>query len=253
MMLLKNFWKKENKEVKFGLTREYQKTYRTDHNDYIFNEAPIVSYKKFMHDFVKQDGVRYCPGLTDYYSNLYVMTMWFDLEIYFNKYKPDEMDIECNDSYKHTIQWHRESLVNTKVHFGDIFWKDIIKFHTPWAFKAPKNHAIMMRALDYHYQSNLVAISGLQFDAEPILTVPMLIRQDLGSFKISVGDPLCIIEVVDTTKKIKLVKDDDELTNHTKYFLDMQSTKIPKGPGNRELNIREPQGLTKLYNKIKGK
>ena len=36
MMLLKNFWKKENKEVKFGLTREYQKTYRTDHNDYIF-------------------------------------------------------------------------------------------------------------------------------------------------------------------------------------------------------------------------
>ena len=48
MMLLKNFWKKENKEVKFGLTREYQKTYRTDHNDYIFNEAPIVSYKKFM-------------------------------------------------------------------------------------------------------------------------------------------------------------------------------------------------------------
>ena len=230
-------------DVKFGLIED---------DLFIFKNYPIVSYKKYLHDFVKQPAVKYCPGLTDYYASLYIMPMWFDLEIYFDE--QDRILVECNDYHRQrSIGWHAGEWANTREHFGKQFWKDILKLSSPWAFKAPKGDAIMIRALDYHYDNHFVPISGIQYDVEPVFTSPILIRQDLGNFRISAGDPLLILEIVDPSKKISVVKDDKELMEHTKYFMDMRKSTIPKAENSPRLDDQSSQGMTQLYNKLKGK
>jgi hypothetical protein len=239
--MLKNFWKKKN-EVKFGLVED---------NDFILKNYPISPYKKYLHDFVKQPWVNRCPGLLDYYSPFYVMPMWFDLEIYFDEYNPECIDIECNDYHKHrSIGWHQEDLANTRRIFGNKFYKDVIKLNTPWTFKMPKGYSLIIRPLDYNYNNHFYPFPGLQYDVEPIITLPILLRRDLGSFKISAGEPLVILQILKNDNiKLNIVKDDDELSSHTKYFIDAQNTTIPK----RNQPTNELQGLTKMYNKFKGK
>lgn len=244
MNFLKNFFGKE--EVKFGLVED---------NDFILKNYPILSYKKYMHKFVKQPWVNRCPGLIDYYSPFYVMPMWFDLEIYFDDYDPDRIDIECNNYHKErTIGWHKEDLANTRNIFGNKVYKDIIKLSTPWTFKMPKGYSLAIRSLDYSFNNHFYPFPGLQYDVEPIITLPILLRRDLGSFRISAGDPLVVLEIIKNKNlKLKVVKNDDELLSHTKYFIDSQNTTIPKGSKSKVLSNNEIQGLTKMYNKFKGK
>lgn len=244
MNFLKNFFGKE--EIKFGLIFD---------DDFLLENYPITPYKKYLHEFVKQPWVSRCPGLTDYYSPFYVMPMWFDLEIYFNDYDPDQIDIECNPYHKErSIAWHKEDLANTRGIFGNKFYKDIIKLNTPWTFKAPKGYSIVIRPIDYNFNNNYFPFPGLQYDIEPIITLPILLRRDLGSFRISAGDPLVIIQVIkNDMPKMKIVKDDVELKNRTKYFLDAEKSIIPKGMDTKLLPREKTQGLTKFYNKFKGK
>lgn len=243
MNFLKNFFSKE--EVKFGLVED---------DDFILENYPIVPYKKYIHDFVKQPWVNRCPGLIDYYSPFYVMPMWFDLEIYFNDYDPEHIHIECNNYHKEkTIGWHLEDLANTRRMFGDNFFKDVIKLNSPWTFKLPKGYSIAIRPLDYNFNSKFFPFPGLQYDVEPIITLPILLKRNFGSFKISAGDPLVVIEIIKNDNlKLNVVKNDSELIKHTKYFIDACKTKIPKGINNRTLSSNEIHGLTKMYNKIKG-
>jgi hypothetical protein len=181
--------------------------------------------------------------------------MWFDLEIYFDDYNPDRIDIECNEYHKaRSIGWHEEELANTRNIFGPKVYKDIIKLNTPWSFKMPKDYSLIIRSLDYNFNNHFYPFPGLQYDVEPIITLPILLRRDLGSFRISAGDPLVILEIIQNKNlKLRVVKDDNELSSHTKYFIDAQKTTIPKGSKSRVLSDKETQGLTKLYNKFKGK
>lgn len=243
--MLKNFWKKRD-EVKFGLV---------DNDSFILKNFPIVSYKKYIHKFVKQPGINRCPGLVDYYEPFYVIPMWFDLEIYFNKYEPSQIELEYNPYHKKSISWHDPDLTKTKQNFGNNFFHKVIKLNTPWTFKLPKGYAVSVRALDYGFDSHFYPFPGLQYDSEPVLTLPILLRQDLGSFRISAGDPLVILQIINMNeKKINIVsfEDDLELNKNTKYFWYAEKSTIPKGLGNKYLDKNSPHGLTKLYNKTKG-
>ena len=102
------------------------------------------------------------------------MPMWFDLEIFFNKYDSNEIEINCPDSCKNEIGWHDENLAHTKQYFGNNVYKDILKLSSPWMFKLPKHHVLIVRSFDYNFNNNFYPFPGLQYDAEPILTLPIL-------------------------------------------------------------------------------
>ena len=189
---------------------------------YIFDNFKPVPFSKFKHSFISEPGMKRCPGVHNYYNYGYVLPMWFDLKIIIH----DDKNVELmhHPNIPHSYNWHKQDIgLNVKKHFGDNFYPHVLKLDTPWLFEAPKNYILVEREMDYSYNNYFYIIPGVQKDANPNISVAVLIdlNAPLGIIDIKAGDPLCYFQIFDETKlniDIEYNFDDEELKQKNKDY-----------------------------------
>lgn len=201
-------------------------------NDFILKHFPITPYIDFIHPFHLNENVKRCPGMIDYYKHLYVLPMWFDLQIVMEE---DNLGYSCDPFWENWIDFHTaEKVVKCRDYFGKHFYKDILKINTPWICHLPKNHSIIQRALEYNWAEKFYPFPGRVENVGTDITIPMLLNSSTQIIKINAGDPLVIIEVHDNDSvKMETVPYDDEdvvsrwnMWNSGKNCFDSQGTKL---------------------------
>ena len=199
-------------------------------NDYIIEKYPIVSYFEYKNSFFKQKGVSRCPGLMEYHRALYVLPMWFDLKISKGD-EPNSINFEHNEWWEKFIQMQGGAEEVSK-HFGKDYMNVIFKLITPWYFKLPKDHALILRSLDFNFGDKFYPFSGLVYDASPRINIPMLLNLEKKPIMIRAGDPLVLLEIVNVKNvpKLEMVhQSDKEMISYWKKYLDSKKEGLPNG------------------------
>lgn len=191
---------------------------------YIFdNFKPVVS-SNFKHPFINEPAMKRCPGVHNYYNYGYVLPMWYDLKILINSDKSIQLIHHPNAPARYS--WHKEMHgLSVIKHFGNSYHPDVLKLVTPWLFSAPKKYILMQKEIDYGHMNNFHIIPGVQKDANPNISVAMILDLDApgGVIDIKAGDPLCYLQVFDETKlniDIEYNFDDKELKQKNKDYGD---------------------------------
>lgn len=199
-------------------------------NDFIMKHFPITPYTDFLHPFHQNEHVKRCPGMYDYYKHLYVLPMWFDLQLVMTD---DHLAFNCHPYWQDWIDYHKGELFKTQDYFGQHFFKDILKLNTPWIFDLPKDHSIIQRALDYNFADRFYPFPGRCENVGIDITIPMLLNSREHIININAGEPLVVIEVHhNDSVKMETVPYDDEdvvpkwnMWSSGKLVYDLQGTK----------------------------
>jgi hypothetical protein len=179
-------------------------------NDFIMKHFPITPYTEFLHPFHLNENVRRCPGMYEYYKHLYVLPMWFDLQIVMHE---DKIGFNCDPYWENWIDWHTEDLVKCRDYFGKGFYKNILKLNTPWIHALPENNSIVQRALEYNFADRFYPFPGRVEGVGLDITIPMLLNNSNPIIELRAGEPLVIIEVHDndSTKMITVPTNNEEV------------------------------------------
>ncbi len=194
-------------------------------NDFIIEKYPIVSYFEYKNSFFNQ--LSRCPGLMEYHKALYVLPMWFDLKISKGD-KPNSINFEHNEWWANFIQM-QEGAKEVSKYFDKNYMDVIFKLVTPWYFKLPKDHALILRSLDFNFGNKFYPFSGLLYDASPRINIPMLLKLEKKSIMIRAGDPLVLLEIINVKNvpKLEMVhQSDEEMISHWKKYLDSTKSSL---------------------------
>ena len=111
--------------------------------------------------------IRRCPGFADLFESGYILPMWADTTIYFNKLtkqwkatcgqEPSPFKINCFDPKSFTD--------NGKFYLNGINATAIFQFHSPWVINAPKNVSMFQMPLYYDHSKGFGVMPGT-FDAD---------------------------------------------------------------------------------------
>lgn len=156
--------------------------------------------------------IKTCPGLMDYFTNGYIMTMWCDLKIevtptgwkYRTPNKEFTMDYHMNDQY---INFLPENAKKDK--------KIVLKTITPWKCKLSKGYSLQQTPLYYHFNEVFSTMPGIiDCDIYHTLNVHLIIKE-YGEFFIPKGTPLVhYIPFKRENFDFKIIKNDEK----TKYW-----------------------------------
>ena len=100
---------------------------------------------------------------------------------------------------------------------------------TPWYIKLPKDHALILRSLDFNFGDKFYPFSGLVYDASPRINIPMLLNLEKKPIMIRAGDPLVLLEIVNVKNvpKLEMVHQSPWRISARRYALGNKSTSVP--------------------------
>jgi hypothetical protein len=158
-------------------------------------------YKEFLPEWwrqipTKHDNIltiRRCPGITDFFSNMYVVPMWTDLKIYFNK-EGNGLDInfKTTDTFP---MWERHDsrqlLDHMNISIGDREVETVLKIISPWNIITPKGYSVLQIPLFYHFEQDYTILPGI-FDTDIYheINVPFLLHSNNKKIEFHEGQPL---------------------------------------------------------------
>lgn len=158
-------------------------------------------YKEFLPDWwrdipSKHEDVltiRRCPGITDFFSNMYVVPMWTDLKVYFNKETDGlEINFKKSDSFPMWQRHDSKQLTDhTNIVIGDRAVETVIKIVSPWNIITPKGYSVLQIPLFYNFEQNYTILPGI-FDTDIYheINVPFLLHSNNKQIEFNEGQPL---------------------------------------------------------------
>jgi len=131
--------------------------------------------------------IKTCPGLIDYFTKGYVMTMWCDLKI---EITPDGWKYRTPNS-KFEVQAHANSqYLDYLPEHEKENQKFVLKPVSPWRCKLSKGYSLLQLPLYYDFNEIFTTIPGvLDSDYYHELNIQMIIKK-YGEFFIPKGTPL---------------------------------------------------------------
>jgi len=159
-IMKKNIFKKEQPLIKFVSVIEGL--------EQIEDCVPKPS-KKYIPDWfktfpiskdIKDKTVRDCPSFPDYFSQGYVIPMWQDSLLKYNK-QNDRWDIQGPEITKWSIHGNHQFLHNADASFQGIKSNFIFKALCPWRIITPPGYSVLQLPMFYHFNQNWSVLPGV--------------------------------------------------------------------------------------------
>jgi len=179
--------------------------------------------------------VKTCPGLVDYFTRGYVMTMWCDLKIEVTqngwRYRTPNKEF--------TIEHHtNEQYINFLPENAKKDNKIILKAVAPWKCKLSKGYSLQQTPLYYHFNEVFSTIPGiLDCDIYHTLNIHLAIKE-YGEFFIPKGTPLVhYIPFKREDFDFKIIKNDEKTKHWSKSAENAVTSKFYGGYKEYKKNI----------------
>ena len=158
-------------------------------------------YKEFLPEWWRQIPTRHndvltirrCPGITDFFSNMYVIPMWTDLGIQFDK-DVNHLRLRHKESDTFPIwEMHdpKQLIDHTNIFIGDRPVETVVKIVSPWNIITPKGYSVLQIPLFYNFEPNYTLLPGI-FDTDIYheINVPFLLHSNNKEIEFNEGQPL---------------------------------------------------------------
>jgi len=180
--------------------------------------------------------VKSCPSFPDYFSQGYVLPMWSDTRLHYDKDFGPKSEIP---NFFPPITGHFDSqfMDYVKPSFQDIDGRFVFKFNCPWQIITEPGWSVLQLPLFYHFNKEFSVLPGvIDTDIHHEINQQVLYHSDKENIVIKRGDPL-VLYIPYKRNKTKLdyrfmTKKDDRLLSNKMFQL---STKTITGGHYRKL------------------
>ena len=199
------------------------------------NAPPFMPNKKEEDYLLPRDRstVKVCPSIQDWFSQGYVLPMWYDVHI----------EIKENGEIK-ILNSARELFGDFTIMDGNAYcsWLPehqkknavaVLKLNCPWRMKTPVGYSSYQFPMWYHFNPDFEVPPGPVWSDEYHLINPQIILKHYGEIKIKRGTPLCVFvpykREPDDTFHYEIKKQDEECRRLDQKSVLMASTKFIGG------------------------
>lgn len=135
--------------------------------------------------------VKNCPSFSDYFSQGYVVTMWADTVIDFDKNTGEWFWKSPSEEFgwEHHPNWQFVDIAKPKVNSqsGYVVFKAV----SPWSIITPPGYSVLQLPMFYNFNQDFTVMPGvLASDVEHTLNIQVLFHSDKKQLIIERGTPL---------------------------------------------------------------
>jgi hypothetical protein len=139
------------------------------------------------------DSVKVCPSFPDFFSNGYVMPMWTDSRIVYNKdtdHWGQETSLPGNNIESH----HKGQMLDyVSPYFNGVEANFVFKANSPWRIITPPGWSVLQLPMFYHFNQEWSVLPGIiDTDTMHQVNQQILYHGDNKVISINRGDPLAI-------------------------------------------------------------
>lgn len=150
---------------------------------------------------LRQATVRECPGIADWFSQGYIIPMWMDISLFYNKEedrwgvlhsdKLEPWDIHKDNQF---IDHVEPSMYGSKASL-------VFKSHSPWLIKTSPGYSVYQMPLFYNFNNNFSVLPGVvDTDIHHEMNQQVLYHGDQKEIFIKRGDPFVLYVPFKRTK-----------------------------------------------------
>jgi hypothetical protein len=148
--------------------------------------------------------VKICPSFPDFFSQGYIIPMWSDVKLKFDKENQSwEWKTPINN-FNWDIHPPDQLLSHTKVGFNGIDSQFVFKAGSPWKIITPPGWSVLQLPLFYHFNKEWSVMPGIiDTDIHSAVNQQVLYHGDGKEITINRGDPFVLYIPFERSKKLK--------------------------------------------------
>jgi hypothetical protein len=199
-----------------------------------FKDVPLEINK--LGDTLKT--VKGCPSFPDYFSQGYIIPMWSDTFLNYNKENNEWAWKTSIIDFKWEIHPNAQLLDHTNVSFNGAEAHFTFKAVSPWRIITPPGWSVLQLPLFYHFNQEWSVLPGvIDTDIHSQINQQVLYHSDKKEIKINRGDPFVLYIPFKRSNKLK-------------YDVRYQTEKDKKIFKKQDINMFTKFGMHGLYRKL---
>jgi hypothetical protein len=182
--------------------------------------------------------VKACPSFPDYFSQGYIIPMWTDAILNYNKENNEWAWQTPTVESKWEIHPQAQLLDHTDVSFSGAGANFTFKAVCPWRIITPPGWSVLQLPLFYHFNQDWSVLPGIiDTDIHSQINQQVLYHSDKKEIKINRGDPFVLYIPFKRSNKLK-------------YDVRYQTEKDKKIFKKQDINMFTKFGMHGLYRKL---
>ncbi len=148
--------------------------------------------------------VKNCPSFPDYFSQGYIVPMWIDVLLQYNK-KTDTWNWDSSfDVAEWAVHDNRQFVNSTVPSFNGIESQVVFKAICPWMIVTPPGWSVLQLPLFYHFNKEWSVMPGvIDTDIHHEINQQVLYHGDGKEIKIKSGEPFVLYIPFKRSNKLK--------------------------------------------------
>jgi hypothetical protein len=135
--------------------------------------------------------VKVCPSFPDYFSQGYIIPMWGDVELQYNKNKWEWKSTLADFSWD--VHGNDQFLDYTDVKFNGVDSQFVFKADCPWRIVTPPGWSVLQLPLFYHFNQEWSVLPGvIDTDVHSEINQQVLYHGNGNPIVIKCGDPFVL-------------------------------------------------------------
>ena len=177
---------------------------------------------------------RHCPAFPDFFSNGYILPMWVDCILSYDKDNDTWSWKTASDQFTFDAHNNKQFLDYTKIQFSGVDGQFVFKAVSPWRIVTPPGWSVLQLPLFYHFNKEWSVLPGtIDTDIHSFTNQQILYHGDgKKEIKINRGDPLVLYLPYKRDSILDLdvrYQTEDDRKNFVKNNLEFSSKFIPNG------------------------
>jgi len=137
--------------------------------------------------------VKTCPSFPDYFSQGYIIPMWADVILKYDKVKDEYEWRSCDGLWTWETHANEQFLDYIKPSFNGVGGQFIFKPQCPWRVVTPPGWSVLQLPLFYHFNKQFSVLPGIiDTDIHSIINQQVLYHGDGEEIMIRRGDPFAL-------------------------------------------------------------
>jgi hypothetical protein len=187
--------------------------------------------------------VKFCPSFPDYFSQGYIIPMWADVMLKYDK-KQDYFEWQGSDDiFKWETHGNNQFLNYSKPNFNGTDAQFVFKSNCPWKIITPPGWSVLQLPLFYNFNQEWSVLPGIiDTDIHPGINQQVLYHGDGKEVKINVGDPFVLYIPFKRSNKLKLEVRDETKKDKKRFKTDqlyMNNAFRPNGKYRKMQRLRD--------------
>ena len=175
--------------------------------------------------------VKNCPSFPDYFSQGYIIPMWADILLQYDKIKDEYQWKSCDGLWNWDTHTNNQFLKYKKTNFLGTDAQFVFKTNSPWRIITPPGWSVLQLPLFYHFNKEWSVLPGIiDTDIHSTINQQVLYHGDGNTISIKRGDAFVLYVPFKRSDKLKQEiryqnESDKKIFNKEDYNLG--SKKIP--------------------------